>query len=159
MIAAMPTRLSLADPPVLQLGEVPALHYRFEDWQKVVALQRNSMPTALQIEAQIETIENWLMPHLQSLTPAMRSLPLEVEAPSLRAALGANGMQPHVLGIDEIERVFNRVADIASGQPAQAGDPPLGAGAVAGLVLWREVMHHGGFASAVLRARPDDAPS
>lgn len=112
-------------------------------------LLQHEPPTAAELETVIEVIEDRIM-------PALRSLPA---ATVLEAAAGDLGELAHALpglgdggtiGIDAIESLFNRLADVASGSPLAASGLPADACFALRLVLLRELMHHGGFRRMVL---------
>jgi hypothetical protein len=140
-------RLELADAS-LPLGS----------FTQLLALLPHEPPTAGELENAIAEIEDRLMPVLKAL-PAARRLSSDE---ALLHELAAHMTPPATttLDIDAVERLFNRLADVASGLPAaRAGIPPERAFAAA-LLLVREVMHHGGFpALALVRQRGGSAGS
>lgn len=80
-------------------------------------------------------------------------LQLETTDPGIRAiaaSAGLPGEPPWSLDRDTVERIFNRLVDIAEGAPA---DPPTRDPLEwsATLVILREMMHHWGIASVNVR--------
>ncbi len=116
-----------------------------ENWPALVALQRGNLPGALQIEQQIETVENWLMPVLKHIPAAARDGALHFHPVDPLLHWAGSDAALNGASIEQIEACFNHVADIASGQPPRADAPPLDAMSVARLIVLREVLHHGGF--------------
>jgi hypothetical protein len=83
--------------------------------------------------------------------PALRALPAGAslegasrELGGIAEALTASGAGETV-AVEEVEDLFNRLADVASGSPASVLGLPASTGFALGLVLLREIMHHGGF--------------
>lgn len=113
-------------------------------------LLRHAPVTAAELEALIELIEERIMPSLRLLPAAtgLEAVAAEMDDVARALAPGADGGQ--VVGIDEVERLFNRLADVASGSPVAAAGLPADAAFALRLVLLREVMHHGGFAQVTL---------
>lgn len=106
--------------------------------------------TASGMESAIAEIEDLIMPVLRNVGPAPH---LRVSGPELERVMGILGSEDKGEGvpISAVESLFNRVADIASGAPVGqwqvATDPDF----ALGLILLREVMHHGGFAAVSTR--------
>jgi len=103
---------------------------------------------ATALERAIAQVEDLIMPTIRSLP---RTAQLVVSGSELAAVLallpaGAGGG----VSIESVESLFNQLADVAAGSPVawrRAASP----GRVAlGLVVLREVMHHGGFRSVSL---------
>lgn len=88
----------------------------------------------------------------RSQVPAAR-LELETQDPRIRAVAvnaGLQGEPPSILDRDAIERVFNRLVDIAEGLPSGLPAPqPLEWAAT--LVILREMMHHWAIDSVSVR--------
>jgi hypothetical protein len=100
--------------------------------------------SAAELEAAIEEIEQLIMPALRAL-PAGASLEGAArELGGIAEALTASGAGETV-AVEEVEHLFNRLADVASGSPASLSGLPASTGFALGLVLLREIMHHGGF--------------
>lgn len=115
------------------------------NWSSLVALQRGDVPSALQIEQQIEAVENWLMPVLKHIPAVACDAALHLQPGETLPHWAGTEAALNGASIEQIEARFNRVADIASGQPPRADAPPLDAVSVARLIVLREVLHHGGF--------------
>jgi hypothetical protein len=147
--------LDLGAEPALEIGKGGSVsRLVFSDWPALVQLQKGKLPRPAEIERQIEVVEDWLMPLLRMHLPQRSdSQSLFCDAAFLnRLHLGSASNA--ALGIAEIERSFNELADIAAGHPAAHSRLPLDADFTARLVLLREVMHHGGFAVASPRIHP-----
>ena len=104
-------------------------------------------PSEQALEQAIASIEDALMPWI----PALRQDSLEVlecADPTLAPLPGVLGypQQPiWELDIEEVERAFNQLAQVASGMPAKSMGLPERANFVAALVVVRELMHHVGW--------------
>jgi hypothetical protein len=103
---------------------------------------------AAALERAIAEVEDLIMPTIRSLP---RTAELVVSGSELAEVLallpaGAGG----AVSVESVESLFNQLADVAAGSPVawrHAASP----GRVAlGLVVLREVMHHGGFRSVSL---------
>lgn len=107
-------------------------------------LLRHEPVNAAELEAVIEVVEDRIMPALRDLPAAAV---LEARAEELDELMHAlpDPVNAKTVGIDEVERLFNRLADVASGSPLAASGLPPDASFALQLVLLREVMHHGGF--------------
>lgn len=108
---------------------------------------QNFPPSELALERAIALTEDALMPHVTVL----RSYPLEVliaadetlaALPSLLGRMDTGSLQ---LGIDDVERGFSQVAQVAAGMPAHAMGLPAQPRFVAALLVVRELMHHVGW--------------
>ena len=104
-------------------------------------------PSEQAMEQAIASTEDALMPWI----PALRLDSLEVLgcADAVLAPLpGVLGYPPQAiceLDIDEVERAFNQLAQVAAGMPAKSLDLPERPDFVAALVVVRELMHHVGW--------------
>lgn len=104
-------------------------------------------PSERAMELAIASTEDALMPWI----PALRLDSLEV----LECADAVLAPLPSVLGypqqaivdldIDEVERAFNQLAQVAAGMPAKSLGVPERPDFVAALVVVRELMHHVGW--------------
>jgi hypothetical protein len=97
-------------------------------------------PTEAQLEAAIETAENWLMPHVSGLSGQM----LEVADPTGRLTSGllaVLGTSERSWSLAAIEQAFVKVVNLATGRhvPAALNHHRL---FVADLLLVRELAHH-----------------
>ncbi len=98
-------------------------------------------PAEAELEAAIETAENWLMPHVSGLQGQM----LDVADPTGRLTSGllvVLGTSDRCWSIAAIEQAFVKVVDLATGRhaPAALNKHRL---FVADLLLVRELAHHG----------------
>lgn len=98
-------------------------------------------PPQAQLEAAIDTAENWLMPHVSGLRGQM----LDVADPAGRLTSGllaVLGTSERSWSLTAIERAFVKVVDLATGRhaPAALNQHRL---FVADLLLVRELAHHG----------------
>jgi hypothetical protein len=105
-------------------------------------------PTEAQLEAAIETAENWLMPHVSGLHGQM----LDVADPTGRLTSGllaVLGTSERSWSLAAIEQAFVKVVDLATGRhaPAALNQHRL---FVADLLLVRELAHHGQVAGVSL---------
>lgn len=104
-------------------------------------------PSELALEQAIAATEDALMPWI----PALRMDPSEVlesSDPVLALLPGVLAYPPQAiceLDIEEVERAFNQLAQVAAGMPAKNLDIPERADFVAALVVVRELMHHVGW--------------
>lgn len=108
---------------------------------------QNFPPSELALERAIALTEDALMPQVA----ALRSYPLEVliaadeTLAALPSLLGCTDTGSLQLGIDDVERGFNQVAQVAAGMPAHAVGLPAQPRFVAALLVVRELMHHVGW--------------
>lgn len=104
--------------------------------------------SASQLEEAIAEIEDLIMPVLRTVEP---TTPLRVTGPVLETVLKQLGSADKAAPISAVEDLFNRLADVAGGAPSSrlpvASHPDF----VLGLVLLREVMHHGGFTAVTAK--------
>lgn len=93
------------------------------------------------LEMAIEVAENWLMPHARQL----RGDVLEVSDTTGRLASGLKDVlseQPSTWGVADLEQLFLRMVDLATGKrasPELQGQQAF----VADLLMLRELAHHG----------------
>ena len=103
---------------------------------------------AAALERAIAEVEDLIMPMIRSLPRTAELVVSGSELAEVLALLPADAGGG--VSIESVESLFNRLADVAAGSPVawrQAAAP----GRVAlGLVVLREVMHHGGFRSVSL---------
>jgi hypothetical protein len=118
-------------------------------WTKFAALAggaRALLPAARSVdegalERAIEVAEDWLMPHATRL----RGEILEVSDPSgrLKAALEARlSVVPDVWSVTDIEALFLRLVDLATGRKSPR-DTPEWLLFMADVTMLRELAHHG----------------
>lgn len=111
------------------------------------SILRHEPVTAPELEAAIAEVEDLIM-------PVIRTLPygyiLEVAGRELceaAEALPSSGVKP--VPIEDVERLFNRLANVATGSPVGSQGVPVTTSFALGLVVLREVMHHGGYHSVL----------
>jgi hypothetical protein len=108
--------------------------------------------TASKIEVAIAEVEDLIMPTLRSFA---RGSDLRVSGPELVGVLRNLASKGETVSISTVEALFNQVAGVASGSPPSLHEVPTEPRLVLGLVVLREVMHHGGFSSvSVLPGKP-----
>ena len=102
--------------------------------------------TAAKLETAIAQVEDLIMPIIRCLPEGAQ---LEIHGAELAKIHHLLSVEKDV-SIDSVELLFNQLADYASGVPA-AWQQPVAAEQVAlGLLVLREVMHHGGFGAVHL---------
>ena len=107
---------------------------------------RSAPPSAADLEAAIEAVEDIVMPLHPRMTPGSRLASDDAALFSTLFTL-ARSTRPEAdrwvaLGVDDVERVFNRLADVATGQPVASAGLPQDSGFAASLLILRELMHH-----------------
>ncbi len=104
-----------------------------------------------QLEAAIETAENWLMPHAQGLRGEV--LEIHDETGRLKAGMeNVLSVTSTQWRVADVEGFFLRLVDAATGRhpsPLLAGRHPF----VADLLLVRELAHHGQLAEIHINPR------
>jgi len=104
--------------------------------------------TGAKIEDAINQVEDLIMPILRSL-PA--STDLRVSGPEVEQVFHMlSATDDTVVSIESVERLFNQLADHAGGSPFAWHQAESPARVARGLVILREVMHHGRFCSVSL---------
>lgn len=110
-------------------------------------------PTEAALERAIASTEDALMPQI----PALRALPpvrldcTDAVLEPLRQLLALPAQPIHVLEIEQVERAFNQIAQVAAGMPARAVGLAERPDFVAALLVVRELMHHVGWRQLRLR--------
>ena len=106
-----------------------------------------------QLELAIAQVEDLIMPMLRTMPPAAT---LELLGTELAAVVGllaqADGGGTGAVRIEAVEHLFNQLADHAAGSAVAWRHPVPAASVALGLLVLREVMHHGGFGAV---GRPD----
>ncbi len=118
----------------------------------ILQLLQHEPANAVEIENAIAEIEDVLMPALK-LLPAHASL--VTHAPAVRkiaTMAGLHGTPEIHLDTDTVERLFNRLADMAYGTPPAQAGLPLDRNFAASLLIVRELLHHGGFREIRIRS-------
>ena len=104
-------------------------------------------PTPAELETAIAIVEDCIMPlHRQLPRPSQLFLVGDT-ALSWVAPKPSNLPSLISLGIDEIENLFRRLAEIAEGSPVASSGLPRDTDFPAALLIIREFMHHLGYAS------------
>lgn len=104
--------------------------------------------TEAALEAAIAETEELVMPILRSLPTGAR---LKAGGPALAEVLGLlPESNTASVPIESVELLFNRLADFAGGSPVAWRHTHSPADLALGLVILREVMHHGGYRSVSL---------
>ncbi|MGH8055517.1 MAG: hypothetical protein ACREP4_16525 [Stenotrophomonas sp.] len=144
----MHTRLTMAQHRItLQPAETEAIELSLSLTDLLDAGLRHFPPSELALERAIALSEDALMPHVA----ALRSHPLEVlvaaddALAALPLLLGREHSSALQLSIDDVERGFNQVAQVAAGMPAQSVGLSAQPAFVAALLVVRELMHHVGW--------------
>lgn len=121
--------------------------------QLVRDVLRHSPPTAREMEGAIDLVEEAVGPARERLPPRMRLVVSgEVVREIARVAAVAPGSagQASSLGVDAVERAFNRLVNVVEGHPASHEGVPESASFAAALLVLREVMHHLGLEAVEL---------
>lgn len=122
-------------------------------WSLAALAQRVGMafpPREAMLEAAIAEVEDVVMPHVSALrTRGAHVLEVSGAAGAAIVAL-ASGPQAREATLDEVERLFNRLAYVAAGRPAAVEGLPEDANLALALLVLREILHHVGY--AVLRS-------
>lgn len=157
----MPTRIFLEETPLrLQPeGAAPAITLPLDLASLLAAGLARFPPAESALEGAIATVEDALMPHVA----ALRRYPLDVlqgdgallEDIARAAGRGAPVQQGLRLSVEEVERVFNRLVDVAAGMPARSLEIPESPRFVAALLVVREILHHVGYQWLEITARND----
>lgn len=138
IILKVTTRENPAGQKVLQAG---SLKHITEHLQSEPA-------TPSELEAAISTIEDGLMPIIPSI-PLDRNL-VSSELIIEKIAGFNPGSPDRQITIQEVESLFNRLADVAYGTPAKILGMPEDREYAAGLLFLRELMHYAGFSNLIL---------
>lgn len=130
--------------------------------QRILAHLGHAPPTAAELESAILQIEDDLMPVLRSLPDHGQLVTSAPEFWEVVTVAGLDGSPEVSLDTATVERLFNRLADVAYGMPAARLGIPAHRSFAAVLLLLREVLHHGGFGSVLvtlpLPASDDSVP-
>ncbi|WPD76610.1 hypothetical protein OGM23_04395 [Dickeya fangzhongdai] len=98
----------------------------------------HKIPSPYEVEMAIATIEDKLQ-----ATPALRQVAQHIaSADSYLKEIARSAGSHGTLTQQQIESVFNRVADVISGSPFHDGEFPDDAGFISYLVIVRELSHH-----------------
>lgn len=116
--------------------------------QHIFRCLQSEPATAFELEAAIVIIEDELEPIILSL-PAHRSL-VTFEPVIHQIAEFCSDSNKSVLEVEEVELLFNRLADVAYGTPARMLGIPENRDFAAALLYLRELMHHAGFSTITI---------
>jgi hypothetical protein len=104
--------------------------------------------TAIKLESAIARVEDLIMPMIRSLPAAAQ---LEIHGAELENIHHLLATEKDVaVAIDLVELLFNQLADYANRVPAAWHQPVPAEQLALGLVVLREVMHHGGYSVVYL---------
>lgn len=148
----MPTRIFLDEAPLRLQPDAPAgaLHLPMSVHELMDAGLARFPPSEIAMENAIAHIEDGLMPLIPKLRESAHEV-LQATGPLLRMIAQAAGYPPTQstlrISTEELERVFNRVVDVAAGLPARSQGIPESAEFVAALLVIREILHHVGYAA------------
>ena len=118
---------------------------------------RHDPPTALEIENAIEHVENAVMPLLRQMPPGTQLVTSDAIARELHQLTSERGASEALLLIDDVELVFNQIAAVSLGRPAQSSGLPVGVEFPAYVLILRETMHHLGFATITVLPAPSSS--
>lgn len=114
---------------------------------------RHVPPTPGELEAAIASVEDVLMPAIPRLRGQASLVTTDAESVALARSSGMPETRTVELDLAMVERLFNRLVNVAHGRPAaQEGLPERGTFA-ANLLILRELMHHAGYASIAVVSR------
>lgn len=128
-----------------QAGEMLTLPLGFASI--AAAFFRHDPPSEAEMENAIQAVEDVVMPLHRRIDPASA---LRSADPALREIALLAGVAPApdmALGVDAMERVFDRLAAVVTGSTAARQGIPAGREFAATLLILREFMHHLKFAS------------
>lgn len=120
------------DAVVLAIGSSALAHRHF----------RSELPTAAELEAAIDTVEDVLMPLIPRLRGAGSLLTSDDESIALAASACLPTNTTVELDTASVERQFNRLVDVVNGRPVSHEGLPTRARFAAHLLILRELMHH-----------------
>lgn len=105
---------------------------------------RHEPPSSADIEGAIEVVEDALMPAIPRLRGDGPLHSRDAESLVLAEAAGLPTDATAHLSIEEVERVFNRLVNVANGRPAASEGLPARNTFAAHVLILRELMHHAG---------------
>lgn len=100
--------------------------------------------TPYQLEKAIEIVEEVIMPLYKQLPTDFTLITYDAEIKLLPMLLVHSAQKTGFIMVDEVEWVFNQLADIVSGSPANQYQLPNTASFATKLLVVREMMHHWG---------------
>lgn len=114
----------------LGVGSIQARHFH------------GGVPDGAGVEAAIAAVEDAIMPLLRVMPGAARLVSAD---PRIAAVAGFGGLADHggsTLGIDAVERLFDRWTARVLGRPASQDPMPVSGDFAATLLILRETLHH-----------------
>jgi exopolyphosphatase/pppGpp-phosphohydrolase len=144
-----------AQETVLRIGAGPgaALHTLPLGAQvTAVAWFRHDPPTEAEIENAIAAVEDLVMPLHRQLPGGLALETQDAAIRQIAVLAGVADGPAMVLGLEAMERVFDRLAAVVMGRPAAQSGLPPGPGFAATLLILRELMHHLQFAAITVRS-------
>lgn len=122
-----PERLLMVE---LGVGSIQARHFH------------GGIPDGAGVESAIAAVEEAIMPLLRVIPDAARLVSAD---PRIAAVAGVGGLADHsrsTLGIDAVERLFDRWTARVLGRPASQDPMPVSGDFAATLLILRETLHH-----------------
>lgn len=117
-------------------------------WSSIAAWLKDEPANDGQLEQAIAFIEDELMPHLPPAEGGLLALPPDL----WQTLLAVSPVTDVPMSPDTVEGLFNRLAELAWGQPASQVGLPVDRVFASRLLLIRELLHHGGFDGLCLAA-------
>ena len=139
-------RLRLEGDALLFIASVGGASQRIEG---SVSSIRNALGSGNLTEAKVESaiaqIEDLIMPIIRALPASER---FEIDGAELVEVIELlSDDHQAVISIESVEGLFNQLVNYVSGSPSAWRQPIPATRVVLGLVVLREVMHHGGFST------------
>ena len=103
---------------------------------------KRSLPTPLELETAIATVEDEVIRAVPMLAPGTALLCADTVVREIALLAGVAPGEAMAMPLDAMERVFERLAAVAEGRPAVREGLPQGADFAAALLILREFMHH-----------------
>lgn len=119
--------------------------------QTILSDLKHEPAKAVEIEAAIADIEDQLMPIINNLPNHRCLVTSEERFWNIAKVTGLDTDDNLQLDIDTVEKIFNRLADVAYGMPASRLNVPENRKFAAFVLFLRELMHHASFYSIILR--------
>lgn len=107
-------------------------------------------PTPGELELAIADVEDVLMPAIPRLREATSLVTTDAESVALARSSGMPAADTVELDLAAVERLFNRLVNVANGSPAAHEGLPERGTFAANLLILRELMHHAGYASVAV---------
>lgn len=101
---------------------------------------RRDLPTPLEMENAIATVEDAVMPLHRLLPRSARLFTQDAALHGIATLAGRRGTA--ALSLDAMEACFNQLASVVMGTPAANGGLPQTRDFATGLLILRELMHH-----------------